>query len=172
MKDSKQIRTPMCTSIKLDKDEEGIKIDKKKHRGTIGSLFYLIASRPDIMFVICLCAHFQSYPKESHLNTVKRIFRYLKGTLNYDFWYPKCHKLALYGFSDANFGGCRIDRKNTSGTYHFLGNCLVSWFSKKQNAISLSTTEAEYVAVGLCCAQLLWMKHILTDFGLVYDCVP
>ena len=132
----------------------------------------LTASRPDIMFAICLFAHFQSCQKESHLITMKRIFRYLKGTLNYGFWYPKCHEFGLCDFSEADFGGCKIDRKSPSGTHRFLGNWLVSWFSKKQNASSLSTAEAEYVAVGACCAQLLWMKSILNDFELVYNCVP
>ena len=172
MEDSKPVGTPMCTSTKLDKDEEGIKVEEKKYRGMIGSLLYLTASRPDIMFAVCLCARFQSCPKESHLNAVKRILRYLKGTLNFGLWYPKCHELPLCGFSDADFGGCKIDRKSTTGICNFLGNCLVSWFSKKQNAISLSTTEAEYVAAGACCAQLLWMKNTLNDFGLVYECVP
>ena len=172
MEDSKPVGTPMCTSTKLDKDDEGTQVDEKGYRGMIGSLLYLTASRPDIMFAICLCARFQSCPKESHLNAVKRIFRYLKGSMNFCLWYPKCTNFSLCGYTDADFGGCRIDRKSTSGSCHFLGNCLVSWMSKKQNAISLSTTEAEYVAAGACCAQLLWMKHTLRDFELFFDCVP
>ena len=90
----------------------------------IGSLLYLTASRPDIMFVVCLCAHFQFCPKESYLNAVKRIFRYLMGILNYDFWYPKCHEFILCDFLDADFGEYRIDRKSTSDTCHFFGNYL------------------------------------------------
>ena len=91
----------------------------------IGSLFYLTTSRPDIIFAFCLCARFQSCPKEFHLMAIKHIFRYLKGTLNYDFWYCKSHDFALIDFLDADFVGCRIDRKSTSGTCHFLGKCLV-----------------------------------------------
>ena len=83
MENSKQVGTPMCTSTKLDKDERDTKIDEKKYRGMIGSLFYLTTSRHDIIFVICLCARFQSCHKESHLTAIKRIFRYLKETLNY-----------------------------------------------------------------------------------------
>ena len=90
----------------------------------IGSLLYLTASRPYIMFIVCLCACFQFYPKESHLNAVKRIFRYLMGILNYGLWYHKCHEFVLCDFSDADFGGCRLDIKSTSGTCHFLDNCL------------------------------------------------
>ena len=92
--------------------------------------------------------------------------------MNYGLWYPKCHEFVLCDFLDTNFGRRKIDRKSTSGTCHFLGNCLVSWFSKKQNAIFLSTVKAKYVTADACCIQLLWMKHTLNDFGLVYDYVP
>ena len=92
----------------------------------------LTASRPDIMYSICLCARFQACPKESHLNAVKRIFRYLKGTIDIGLWYPKCDNFELICYLDADFGGCKIDRKSTSGTCHFLGHLLVSWHSKKR----------------------------------------
>ena len=127
----------------------------------IGSLLYLTASRPDIMYSVCLCARFQPCPKESHLSAVKRIFRYLKGTMNIDLWYPKGDNFELIGFSNADFAGCRVERKSTSGTCHFLGHSLVSWHSKKQNSVALSITEAEYIATDLCYAQILWMKQHL-----------
>ena len=85
----------------------------------IGSLLYLTVSRPDIMYSVCLCARFQACPKESHLNAVKRIFRYLKDTIDIALWYPKCDNFELICYSDADFGGCKIDRKSTSGTCHF-----------------------------------------------------
>ena len=132
----------------------------------IGSLLYLTANRLDIMYTICLCARFQACPKESHLNAVKRIFRYLS------LWYPKSDNFELICYSDADFGGCKIDRKNTSGTCHFFGNSLVSWHSKKQNSVTLSTAEAEYIAVGLGCAQVLLMKQTLSDYGLTFSHVP
>ena len=97
----------------------------------IGSLLYLTASRPDIMFSVCMCARFQSNPRETHICAVKRIFRYLSGTINLGLWYPKGAAFNLISYSDADFGGCRLDRKSTSGTCHILSNCLVSWFSKK-----------------------------------------
>ena len=75
----------------------------------------------------------------------------------------------MTSFLDADYTGCRVDRKSTSGTCQFLGNCLVSWSSKKQNSVALSTAEAEYVAMGACCAQVLWMKHTLLDYDLHYD---
>ena len=110
------------------------------------------------MYSVCLCARFQAYPKESHLNTVKRIFRYLKGTIDIGLWYPKSDNFELICYSDTDFGGCKIDRKNTSGTCHFLGHSLVSWYSKKQNPVALSMTEAEYIAAGLGSAQVLYKK--------------
>ncbi|KAH9754083.1 hypothetical protein KPL71_015319 [Citrus sinensis] len=138
--------TPMSTTIKLDKDEKGKEVDIKTYRGMIGSLLYLTASRPDIMFSVCLCARFQSCPKESHMLAVKRIFRYLIGSINLGLWYPRGTHIDLTCYSDADFAGYKVDRKSTSGTCHFLGHSLVSWFSKKQNSVALSTTEAEYIA--------------------------
>ena len=145
MEESKTMKTPMSSSIKLDKDEKGKSIYSTMYRGMIGSLLYLTASRPDIMYCVCLCAKFQSYTKESHLSVVKRILIYLKGTMDIGLWYPKSDNIELIGFSDANFVGCGVERKNTSGTCHFLGHSLVSWHSKKQNSVALSTAEAEYI---------------------------
>ncbi|KAH9670880.1 hypothetical protein KPL70_017145 [Citrus sinensis] len=114
--------TPMSTTIKLDKDKKGKEVDIKTYRGMIGSLFYLTASRPDIMFSVCLCARFQSYPKESHMLAVKRIFQYLIGTINLGLWYPRGTHIDLTCYSDANFAAYKVDRKSTSGTCHFLGS--------------------------------------------------
>ena len=170
MKYSKATSTPMSPTIKLDKDENGKSVDITKYRGMIGALLYLTSSRPDIMFSVCLCARFQSNPKESHLSAVKRIFKYLYGTKDLGLWYPKGAYLELISYSDADFGGCKIDRKSTSGTCHLLGSSLVSWGSKKQNSVALSTAEAEYVSAASCCAQTLWMKQTLQDFGLNFGC--
>ena len=131
MENAKEIGTPMSPSTKLDKDESGKPVDSKIYRGMIGSLLYLTASRPDIMFSVCLCARFQSSPKESHLIAVKRILRYLSGTINLGLWYPKHTSFDLISYTDADYAGCKIDRKSTSRACHFLGHALVSWFSKK-----------------------------------------
>ncbi|XP_071739220.1 uncharacterized mitochondrial protein AtMg00810-like [Rutidosis leptorrhynchoides] len=108
----------------------------------IGSLLYLIASKPDIMFTTCICARYQADPKESHLLAVKRMFRYLKGTAKHGLWYPKDKDFELIGYSDADFTGCKMDRKSTTGGCQLLGSRLVSWTSKKKNTESTSTTEA------------------------------
>jgi len=138
----------------------------------IGSILYLIASRPDIMLSVCLCARYQSNPKEYHLTVVKRIIKYLKGTTNVGLWYPKGTSLNLTGFLDFDFARCKFDRKSTSGTCHLLGSSLVSWNCKKQVCVALSTIEDKYIAVGSCCAQSLWMKQQLGDFGVNLDHIP
>ncbi|KAH9668399.1 hypothetical protein KPL70_021401 [Citrus sinensis] len=120
--DSKTKNTPMSTTTKLDKDEKGKEVDIKMYRGMIGSLLYLTASRPDIMFSVCLCARFQSCPKESHLLAVKRIFRYLSGTIDIGLWYPRGTHIDLTCYSDADFAGYKVDRKSTSDIMEsFLG---------------------------------------------------
>jgi hypothetical protein len=123
----------------------------------IGSLLYLTATRPDIQFSVCLCAHFQPSLRTSHRQSVKRIFRYLRNTPNFGFRYSASSSLALHGFSDADFAGCWLDRKSTSGTCKFLGYSVVSWSSRKQLSVAQSTTEAGYVAAASCCSRLLWI---------------
>jgi hypothetical protein len=119
-----------------------------------------------------MCARYQTNPKESHLSAVKRIMRYLIGTPNMGLWYPKGSSCNLIGYWYSDYGGCKIDRKSTSGTCHLLGNSLISWHSKKQVSVALSTAEAEYVAAGSCCAQILWMKQQLKDYGIELDHIP
>jgi hypothetical protein len=165
MKDGKPIKTPMGTNGHLDLDTGGKSIDQKVYRSMIGSLLYLCASRLDIMLSVYMCARFQADPKEVHLRSVKRIMRYLVYTPKFGLWYPKGSTFDLIGYSDANWAGCKIDRKSTSGTCQFLGRSLVSWASKKQNSAALSTAKAEYIGTGHCCAQLLWMKQTLRDYG-------
>jgi hypothetical protein len=163
MKDGKPIKTPMGTNGHLDLDTGGKSVDQKVYRSMIGSLLYLCASRPDIMLFVCMCARFQADPKEVHLRVVKRIMGYLVYTPKFGLWYPKGSTFNLIGYPDADWAWFKIDRKSTSGTYQFLGRSLVSWASKKQNSVALSTAEAEYITAGHCCAQLLWMRQTLRD---------
>nr|KYP41124.1 Copia protein [Cajanus cajan] len=172
MEGCKETTTPISNSCNLDLDEKGIAVDNSKYRAIIGSLLYLTASRPDIMFVVCLCARFQANPKESHMKSVKRILKYLRGTTNVCLWYPKGVSLSLIGYLDSDYAGCRLDRKSTSGTCHLLRSALVLWHSKKLACVALSTVEAEYIAVGSCCAQILWMKQQLKDYGTELNKIP
>ncbi|GJR59551.1 retrovirus-related pol polyprotein from transposon TNT 1-94 [Tanacetum coccineum] len=168
LEESKPMKTPMSSDTKLTKDEECESVDSTKYRGMIGSLLYLTASRPDIMFSVCLCARFQEAPKTSHLEAVKRIFRYIKGTTHLGLWYPKGTGIETVVYADSDHAGDYVDRKSTSGICTFVGCCLTSWFSKKQTALAISTTEAEYVSAKKACQQALWMKQALID----YDDVP
>jgi hypothetical protein len=165
IKDAKPIKTPMGTNGHLDLVMGGKSVDQKVYRSMIGSLLYLCASRSDIMLYVCMCARFQADPKEVHLRVVKRILRYLVYTTKFGLWYPKGSTFDLIGYSDADWAGCKIDRKSTSGTCKLLGRSLVSWASKKQNLVALSTAEAEYIATCHCCTQLLWMRQTLRDYG-------
>ena len=135
----------------------------------IGCLLYLTGSRPDIAFNVDICSRFQSNSKVSHLNAVKKIIKYVGGTCNYGLFYSKESNLSLAGFSDSNWAGNVDDRKSTTGGCFYVGANLVAWMSKKQNFVSLSTAEAEYIATGSCCLQLLWMKKVLIDYGISQD---
>ncbi|CAL2246732.1 unnamed protein product [Prunus armeniaca] len=167
---AKSARTPMSTSAKIHRDLHGKSVDQTLYRSMIGSLLYLTASRPDISFSVGVCARFQSDPKESHLFAVKRIIKYVSGTSEFGLWYTYDTCVNLVGYSDADWAGCSDDRKSTSGGVFYVGNNLVAWHSKKQNSVSLSTAEAEYVAAGSCCTQLLWMRQMLEDYGLAQSC--
>ena len=144
----------------------------KQYRGMIGSLLYLSSSRPDIMFSVCMCAGFQSNPKQSHLSAVKGIIIYLLGTINLGLWYPKKSTCNLIIYSDLDFAESKTDRKSSSGNCQFVGSALVSWHNKNQNSVALSTTEAEYISAGSCCAQILWMKQQLSNYGIILDHLP
>ena len=146
LEDCKEMNTPMHPTCTLSKEDHGSKVDQKLYRGMIGSLLYLTASRPNILFSVCLCARFQSDPRETQLTVVKRIFRYLKGTTNLGLLYKKSLDYKLVGFCDADYAGDRIERKSTSGNCQFLGENLISWASKRQATIALSAAEAEYIS--------------------------
>ncbi|KAI3735601.1 hypothetical protein L6452_15108 [Arctium lappa] len=162
------MKTLMATGTLLDADLSEKSIDQKVYRSMIGSLLYLTPSRLDIMFATCFCARYQANPKEAHLIVVKRILRYLKGTLELGLWYPKDSSFELTAYIDVDHVGCKLDRKSTFGSFQFLGDKLVKWTSKKQNCVSTSTAEAEFVVAASCCSQVLWMKTQLKDFGYSY----
>ena len=152
----------------LSSDPDGESVDQTHYRSMIGSLMYLTASRPDILFAVCQCARYQANPKVSHQAAVKRIFRYLKGRPKLGLWYPKNKGFDLYAYADSNYGGDDIDKKSISASCQYLGNRLISWQCKKQQTVSTSTAEAEYVAASACCSQVIWMQHQLLDYGLSF----
>ncbi|GJW48065.1 hypothetical protein Tco_0079711 [Tanacetum coccineum] len=172
LEDSKHIKTPMSSKTKLNQDVDGESVDDTKYRGMIGSLLYLTASRRDIMFSVCLCARFQEDPKTSHLEVVKRIFRYIKGTTHLGLWYPKGMGVETIVYANFDHVGDYVDRKSTSGVCTFMRCCLTSWFSKKPTALAISATKAEYVSAGKACQQALWMKQALVDYDIKLDDIP
>nr|GEU66751.1 hypothetical protein [Tanacetum cinerariifolium] len=166
------IGTPMDTKH-LDADLSGTPIDQTKYHSMVEALMYLTTSRPYIIHATCYCARYQAKSTEKHLIAVKRIFRYLKNTINMRPWYPKDTGFELTAFSDSNHVGCLDSRKSTSVGIQFLGcDKLVSWLSKKQDCTSMSLAEAEYVSLSACCAQVLWLRTHLTDYGFHFDKIP
>ncbi|GJW04762.1 putative ribonuclease H-like domain-containing protein [Tanacetum coccineum] len=161
----KTASTPIETQKPLVKDEEASDVDVHLYRSMIGSLMYLTASRPDIMFAVCACSRFQVTPKTSHLSAVKRIFRYLKGKPKLGLWYPRVSSFDLESYSDSDYAGANLDRKSTTGGCQFLGRRLISWQCKKQTIVATSTTEAEYVVAASCCGQVLWIQNQMLDYG-------
>ncbi|KAI3672607.1 hypothetical protein L6452_38702 [Arctium lappa] len=170
--DSKPASTPMETHKQIMTDLEGEDVDVHHYRSMIGSLMYLTASRPYIMFSVCVCARFQVRPKQSHFQAVKRIFRYLKGQPRLGLWYPHDSPFDLLAYSDSDLGGANLDRKSISGGCQFLGARLVSWQCKKQTTISTSTTEAEYIAAASYCSQVLWIQNQMLDYGMTFLHTP
>nr|GEW22779.1 uncharacterized mitochondrial protein AtMg00810-like [Tanacetum cinerariifolium] len=167
-----RVGTPIATKH-LDADLSGTPIDQTKYRSMVRALMYLIASRPDIMHATCYCARYQGKPTEKHLTAIKRIFQYLKDTIHMGLWYPKDIGFELTTFLDSDHAGCLDSRKSTSGGIQFLGgDKLVSWSSKKRDCTSMSSAEAGYVSLSACCAQVLWMRTQLTDYGFHFDKIP
>ncbi|GJZ47396.1 hypothetical protein Tco_0601228 [Tanacetum coccineum] len=163
LEDSKPTKTPMSTEIKLTKDEEADSVDSSKYRGMIGSLLYLTVSRTDIMFSVCLCARFQENLMTNPLyEAIKRIFRYVRGTTHLGLWYPKGTGVETIVYANSDHAGDYVDHKSTSGVCTFIVCCLISWFAKKQMALAITTTEAEYVFTGKECQQALCMKQALS----------
>ncbi|GKF96309.1 hypothetical protein Tco_0289044, partial [Tanacetum coccineum] len=155
----------METKMALTKDEKADEVDVHLYRSMMGSLMYLTVSRPNIMFAVCACSRFLVTPKTSHLNAVKRIFKYLNGKPNLGLWYPRESSFDLEAYSDSDYAGANLDRKSTTGDCQFLGSRLISWQCKKQTIVATSTIEVEYVAAASCCGQVLWIQNQMLDYG-------
>nr|GEU35320.1 uncharacterized mitochondrial protein AtMg00810-like [Tanacetum cinerariifolium] len=157
----------MSSDTKLIKDEECESVDCTKYRGMIGSLLYLMETRPDIMFSVCLCARFHEAPKTSHLEAVKRIFCYIKGTTHthLGLWYHMGTGIEIVVYANSDHAGDYVDQKRISGICTFVVCCLTSWFLKKQNALAISTTEAVY---GACVFTNKWSLDELA-YGVFAD---
>ncbi|GJS35915.1 retrovirus-related pol polyprotein from transposon TNT 1-94 [Tanacetum coccineum] len=147
MESSDPVDTPMVEKSKLDEDTQGKAVDPTHYRG-------------------------MAKPAKKHLHAVKRIFKYLRGTVNRGLWYPKDSSIALTAYADADHAGCQDTRRSTSGSMQLLGERLVSWSSKRQKSAVISSIEAEYIALSGCFTQVLWMRSQLTDYGLGFNKIP
>ncbi|XP_050895327.1 secreted RxLR effector protein 161-like [Lathyrus oleraceus] len=160
MENDSHKRTYAPTHLKLSKDEKGVNMDQSLYKSMIGSLLYLTTSRPGITFDVGVCARYQVEPKVSHINQEKRILKCINSTSDYGMLYSHGSNSILVGYCNADCASSADDRKNTSGGFFFLENNLIYWFIKKQNCVSLSTVEAEYIATGRNYSQLIWMKQM------------
>ncbi|CAL1397608.1 unnamed protein product [Linum trigynum] len=160
------VRNPIAPGIKLTKAGDGVPVNPTEYKQLIGSLLYVTVTRPDIMYVVCLLSRFMESPMRQHLLAAKRVLRYLKGTSKFGLWYQKdSGEDNLIGYTDSDYAGDQDDRKSTSGYTFFLAGAAVSWASKKQPVVTLSTTEAEFVAASYCAAQGVWLRRILDQMG-------
>ncbi|GKB81248.1 hypothetical protein Tco_0948143 [Tanacetum coccineum] len=157
--------TPIETQKHLLKDKDGEEVDVHMYRSMIGSLMYLTSSKPDIMFAVCACARYQVNPKVSHLQAVKRIFRYLKSQPKLGLWYLKDSSFDLVAYTDSDYAGASLDRKYTTRGCQSLRSRLISWQCKKQIVVANSTIKGEYVAALCCRGQVFWIQNQLLDYG-------
>ena len=163
MGESKEMATPMESNLKLKKDEGKPLKDAKKFRQLVGSLIYLTITKPEISYCVGVVAQFMQNPRSYHLDAAKRILRYVKGTISHGLLYKNCDKFLLSGFVDADWAGDSNDRRSTTGYCFDIGSAVVSWCSKKQDTVALSSSEAEYVAATMAAQECVWLKRLIGD---------
>ncbi|GJT76223.1 hypothetical protein Tco_1042948 [Tanacetum coccineum] len=132
----------MVKKSKLNEDTQGKAVDPTHYRGMVGTLMYLTSNRPDLVYVVCMCARYQARPTEKHLDAIKK-------------------NLSIFKRNHT--------RRSTSGSMQLLGDRLVSWSSKRQKGAAISSTEAKYISLSICCAQVLWMRSQFTNYGLGFN---
>ncbi|KAM1251313.1 hypothetical protein ACFX2G_034427 [Malus domestica] len=165
LKDCKAVKTPLAITDKLSKEDGSEDADQSLYRKMIGSLLYLTATRPDLMYASCLLARFMQKPTRKHMGTSKRVLRYVQGTLDFGIKYVKGKVVVLIGYCDSDWAGSLDDMKSTSGYGFSFGSGIFSWASVKQCCVALSTAEAEYVSVAEATTQAMWLRFVLFDFG-------
>ncbi|KAK9724743.1 hypothetical protein RND81_05G095800 [Saponaria officinalis] len=163
MANCNSISTPTERGTKLVKDPPGNRVNRTFYKQIVGSLMNLTATRPDIIYAVSLVSRYTESPKDTHLLAAKRILRYLHGTSDFGLFYSKGEKSELFGFCDSDYAGDLDDRRSTSGYAFMLGSATISWCSKKQSIVTLSTTEVEFVAAATCASQALWLRNILEE---------
>jgi len=164
MVDCNSVHTPMEEKLKLNRESEAEEVDVTHYRRLVGSLRYLVHTRPDLAFAVGYVSRFMERPTAEHLQAVKRILRYVAGTLDYGLVYKRIPGTASFvGYCDSDLAGDVDTSKSTSGTMFFLGGCLVCWQSIKQKVVALSSCEAEYIAAASAATQALWLSRLLGE---------
>ncbi|XP_060171504.1 uncharacterized mitochondrial protein AtMg00810-like [Lycium barbarum] len=171
MTNIKVVHTPLAQKHGLQ-ETVGTAVDPSLYRSIVGSLQYLTLTRPDIIHAVNLASQFMQNPNSVHLQAVKRILRYVKGTISYGLCITSQYSFRLYGFSDADWAGCATTRRSTTGYSIYLGANCVSWSSRKQNTVARSSAEAEYRALAATTTELTWITYILQDIGIYVKSAP
>ncbi|KAK2407959.1 putative mitochondrial protein [Trifolium repens] len=169
MENCNPVGTPTEPGLKLSSDHDGERVDSTYFKQIVGSLMYLTTTRPDIMYAVCVISRYMERPTELHLKVAKRVFRYLKGTTDFGIFYKKNGESVLTGFTDSDYAGDLDDRRSTSGNVFMMGSAAVSWASKKQQVVTLSTTEAEFIAAANSACQAIWLRRILEELHFHQD---
>ncbi|KAK9928322.1 hypothetical protein M0R45_025465 [Rubus argutus] len=165
MAESNSVRNPIVPGQKICSDECGAKVDATLFKQMVGSLMYLTATRPDLMFVVCLISRYMGSPTQLHFAVAKRILRYLQGTVDHGVYYKRDGASDLVGFTDSDYAGDIEDSKSTSGYVFMMSGGAVAWSSRKQPIVTLSSTEAEFVAAVACACQAVWMRKVLKEIS-------
>ncbi|KAI3739249.1 hypothetical protein L2E82_29648 [Cichorium intybus] len=166
MMDCKPIETPMMTNHKLHMEIKAKLADKERYQRLVGKLIYLAHTRPDIAYAVGVVSQFMHEPQAAHMEAVIRIIRYLKGTSNHGVLFKSNGHLEIQAYTDADWAGDKRNRRSTSGYFTLVGGNLVTWRSKKQKVVALSSAEAEFRGIARGLAEILWIKKLLTELGL------
>ncbi|KAJ1692760.1 hypothetical protein LUZ63_009458 [Rhynchospora breviuscula] len=172
MTHAKHSPTPMVPTDSFTTDDATSFHDPLLYRSIVGALQYATLTRPDISFAVNRVSQFMQNPSINHWTAVKRILRYLSGTIHHGLRFTYGHPFTLHAYSDSDWAGCAIDRRSTTGFCIYLGGNLVSWSAKKQPTVSRSSTEAEYRSLALTSAELLWLRYLLTELQITMPDIP
>jgi hypothetical protein len=174
MMDCKSMPTPMMMNLKKmnEASSDSDEIDPHVYRQLIGSLMYLVNTRPDICYAVNVLSQFMSQLRQTHWIAAKHVLRYLRGTVGYGLRYGSCVDLSVQGYADADWAGSTVDQKSTSGCCFTLGSAMVSWCSRKQSSVALSTTEAEYIALSVAVREAMWLRKLLTNYLIMRWILP
>jgi hypothetical protein len=164
MDKSKPMATPMEMNLKKlrESTSDSDLVDPTMYRQLIGSLMYLVNSRPDICFAVNTLSQFMVEPRQAQWVAAKHVLRYLQGTVNYGLRYTSNDSVGLHGYTDSDWAGSAVDRKSTSGCCFSLGSAMISWMSRKQTSVALSTAEAEYIAANMASREAVWLRKLLS----------